>query len=1032
MIDKFVRHKVASNLLMVMMLLAGVWGLSHLNIQLNPPQPSHHILVNVTWPGASTEDLERLVTQPIEHQMRSLDYQRELSSSSRTGSAQINIHFDYGTDMSWARDAVQQQLDQVRELPTDIEPPQVKLVQNNELIAAVLISGPGNVKELMPLAKQYERELLQRGIDRVELAAMPEEEIAIQIRSQTLLELGLSLNQIAAHLVESSRDLPLGSIGRGQESRELRSLDQQRSVEGFRQLPVLGGDNEQAIRLGEIADIEQRISDNQVTASYEGRPAIILRLRRTQASDTMASAKILRQWLQDKQSELTGNVEVRVYLEAWRFAADQISLVLKNGLSGLLLVMAALFLFLNARVAFWVTLGIPISFLTALAIFYCLGGTINILSMVALVMALGIVVDDAIVVGEHSLTHYEAGHAPADAAAQGANHMLTPIFASSLTTLAAFIPLLTIDSGEIREIPTIMACVIIASLIECFLVMPGHLRGSFDSMRIQKKPPVLRKRFDQAFARFREQQFLPVLRWTLHHRSLTLGLAFATFLIAISLLASGRIKPELSLNISFEFMTADMQFSSGIDQAEKQTYIKKLEQALFAAEQSLGGNLVVTHVVFDGFAYLDREVKRGFDYNAIQVELTSKEQRTVTLEQFAKAWREHIGASTTVEKLQIQSNADFRSNLKLHFKGEDVSTLKTASEELKSVLATYPGVTNIFDDLPYGREQWIFQLSSEARDLGLSTTQIGRQVRSAYHGYRVQIFNRGDRELEVWVRLPASERYKMAQLRQFPIALPDGQMLPLGSLVHIKSRRGIERIQHYDGQLAVNVSASVDNNISTPMAVISDLENNILPGIMNKYGLKYGLSGGTANSQQLLKDLLMGAAIGLALIYIILAWVFSSYTWPLAVMMAIPLGLSGALFGLLLMGMNLGIMAILGVFTLTGVIVNNSIILVNTFKAEQRKGLSPILAAEKAAASRLRAVILTSLTTSLGLMPMLLESSPMGEAMAPLAAVISAGIIYGTTLILLVIPATLCALEIRKEKHAATPISPVPAPSINA
>jgi multidrug efflux pump subunit AcrB len=679
--------------------------------------------------------------------------------------------------------------------------------------------------------------------------------------------------------------------------------------------------------------------------------------------------------------------------------------------------MAALFLFLNGRVAAWVTLGIPISFLSALAIFYCLGGTINILSMVALVMALGIVVDDAIVVGEHALAQFEQGLDPASAAAQGAKHMLTPVLASSLTTLAAFIPLLVIDAGNIHEIPLIMLCVIIASLIECFLVMPGHLRGSFNKLATQQSTPAYRRRFDSAFAHFRDQKFLPVLRWALKHRGLTLGIAAAAFMIALSLLASGRIKPELNFNIDFEYMEAGVQFASGIDQEQKRAYLNELERTLAETEKALGGGLVVTHVVYDGYAKLDREGKQGYEFANIQVELTSKEQRTITLEEFARAWRQRIQNNAAVDLIQIQSNSDNRTNLKLHLKGSEVSTLKAAAQELKNTLASYAGVSNVFDDLPYGREQWVFQLTTEARNLGLTTTDIGQQVRAAYHGYRVQIFNRDDLELEVWVRLPVNERHNLTQLRQFPVALPNGQMLPLGSLARIESRRGIDRIQHYDSRLAVNISASVDNKINTPMAVMSDLEKNVLPELLNKYSLEYGLSGGTAANQRLLNDLMMGAVIAMALIYIILAWVFSSYTWPLAVMMAIPLALTGALFGLQLMGMNLGVMSILGLFTLAGVIVNDSIILVSNFKTQRENGLAPALAAEKATLSRLRAVILTSVTTALGLMPMLLESSPMGEAMAPLAAVISFGIIYGTTLILLVIPATLCALEIHREKR---------------
>ncbi len=1021
LIRLFAGHKVASNILMIIMIMIGIWGLTHINTQLNPSRTPDRIFVNVDWPGASAEDLERLVTQPVEYQMRTIAGLDEMGSTSRNSNAFIWLEFDRSVDIGEALDKVKQQFDQVRDLPSDLEPPRIWVNYRYELIAMVLLTGEGDLTELASLARQYEKELLDRGIDQVSFEAMPREEIAIEIGSQKLLELGSSLDQIAAAIAGTSKDVPFGRIGLGQGARELRSLDQQRDVGGFSQLPIKTNADGDLIPLGEIADVRLQMRDNQVTATQGDKPAIIMHARRAMGTDTLTAAKILKDWAAEKQGNLAQGVEIKVFLEAWQFAKDQIDLVVKNGLGGLVLVVIVLFVFLNGRVAWWVMLGIPVSFLAAVALFYSLGGTINLISMIALVMALGIVVDDAIVVGEHSLSRFEGGLSPEDASASGASRMLSPVMASSLTTMAAFLPLIIIDDEAIREIPTVMILVIITSIIECFLIMPGHLRGSFESLRANaevKKESRFRLAFDRHFAKFRDQKFLPVLRWAVENRRATVCVALSAFLVAFSLLMSGRIKPELNMNIDFEYVEAGIQFTSGVSEEEKARTMRVLEEAMLDAEQSLGEDVVVSYVSYDNFGFIDLEYKHGYQYGNLLIELSSPELRSVKLEQFREAWKERIPKLASIYSLQIQSASDFGSDMSIHFKGGDAERLKAASTELQQRLSQYPGVSNVFDDLPYGQEQWIFELTTEGRELGLTSSAIGRQIFAAYEGYRVQLFNSNGSEIEVRVKLPKSERNQLASLRQLPVMTPSGEMLPLATVANIVTRRGIDEIPHRNGSMAVNINASVDKTITTSMTVIEDLEKEVIPALLTKYDLQYGLSGNSSNESRVARELLMGAAMGMGLIYLILAWVFSSYSWPMAVMAAIPLALTGALFGLQILGMNLGVMSIMGLFTLAGVIVNDSIILVMAFKENREQGLPLQEAIEKAATGRLRAVILTSLTTTLGLAPMLLESSPMGAAMAPLATVIIFGMLYGTLLILLVLPALLWSIEARREKRA--------------
>ena len=1018
LIDTFTRHPLAANLLMVMLILAGIWGIRQLNIHLNPTQESSSASVELIWPGAAAEDIERLITQPIEYQLRSLRGLKNLTSRTVDAQATINLQFNASTDMGEALDRIKQQVAQTRDLPAELEPPIVRLSEHVETVAALLLYGSGSLEELVPIARQVERDLMARGADVVQFRGIPAEEIAIQIDSKTLFELGVPLQEIARKVMENSRDVPAGSVGGGQQERKLRSLDQRRSASGFADLPISTKDGEQLRYLGDIASIERRQQDDQRLFFYNGQPAVMLITRRLTGSDTIKEAQILHDWHADNAEQLAlQGVESKIWLEAWLFARETLMLVVGNGIGGLLLVVATLFLFLSARIANWVTIGIPVSFLGALAVFYYFGGSINFISLIGAVMALGIVVDDAIVVGEHALYQFESGKSPEEAAALGAHRMFTPVMASSLTTMAAFLPLIVLDEAFIREIPILMICVIIASLVECFLILPGHLRHSFTHMQA-KKPGRLRKAFDSSFARFRDDRFTPLLRAALANRRAVLAISLGAFVVAMSLLASGRVKPELNLNVNFEFADAYLQFAAGTSEQDKESFLQELERTVQETNEQFGGDVIVTHIRQRNFAYLEQQPRQGSQYASMWVELVPPDRREVTLSEFSAAWQARLAPNPHVESIQFEAGEDNWPDLQLYFSGADVTTLKAAAEDLASKLATYPGVSNVFDDLPYGKEQWIFSLTTEGRAAGLTSADVGRQLHAAFEGYRVQLFTENDAELEVRVSLPAEQRHQLGTIHQMPITTPEGSVMPLSAVASIDARRGIERINHRNGQKVINVFGNVDRKVSTPMAIISELEEVVIPDIVNTYGVTYGLGERSAEEAEVLGDMLLGAAIGLLLIYLILAWIFASWTWPLAVMAAIPLGFTGAVIGLQLLDLNLGIMAIMGLFTLTGVIVNDSIILITAFKEHRCDGMDANEALVEACRSRLRPVILTSVTTTLGLAPMMLESSPMGEAMAPLAVVICFGLMYGTTLILLTIPAVLSILETLAERSA--------------
>ncbi|HKI74390.1 MAG TPA: efflux RND transporter permease subunit, partial [Pseudomonadales bacterium] len=681
------------------------------------------------------------------------------------------------------------------------------------------------------------------------------------------------------------------------------------------------------------------------------------------------------------------------------------------------LVVLTLFLFLNGRVGAWVTVGIPVSFLFGTVLYYGLfHGSINILALITFIMALGIIVDDAIVVGEDAATLFEQGASPMDAALGGAKRMFLPVLASSLTTLAAFVPLI-LTGGELGQVimtmPMVLLCVIVASLVECFLVLPGHLRHSFEKID-RSKPSRFRTWFDTRFVYVRENYYRPLLELALRYPGATLGAAFATVVLAFSLVVAGRVGTNFVTGVSLEMLEANVEFSAEATEQEKHKFMAHLESTMHATNKQFGDSDINGFVTEYNTAKFNQKRKYGTQYGSISVEYAWEGTRTVPPLEFVNAWRKRVLQSPYVEQLQIGVAGganNGRPDISLVLRGRDIPTLKQASEDLQRALAGYDGVSNIYDDLPYGRDQIVFSLTPQGKALGLTTAALGEQLRAAYTGRRVQIFNLNDTELEVNVMLPDAERKRVASLKQFPVRTPDGQLVPVGMVARLANRRGIDVINHNNGEMSVVVSASVDSSVNNTQKILADVRAHALKDIKDKYGLSSGLTGVSKRNQELLATFAKGAVLTLIFIYLILAWSFASYTWPLAVMTAIPLGLTGAIAGHWIMGMDIGAMSMLAFFSLTGIVVNDSIVLISFFRRALEQGMSVKDAIRDAALSRFRAVLLTSLTTVAGLLPLMFEQFSLALYIVPIAVTICFGLGFATALILLVVPALIVMIE---------------------
>lgn len=1016
----FCQHRVAANLLMLIVILSGVLALSKLNTQFFPNFELDVITVRVIWSGASAEDVETAITNPLEQDLRSVDSLHKITSTSATGISVITLEYDEHTNMDAALEIVNGNLSRVRQLPETAEDPIVSRLIRFETIARLLLTGPNNLDELRHLTYQIKDELLARGISKISITGLPKQQIAIQIPAQQLLDLGLTLDQVAKKIQAQSKDVPSGSVGQNDIARLLRGLDQRRSVIDFENLPLSINSNGQIVQLGSVANIERKDQDNQTRLTYRGQPAVDIRLLRNANMDSIKSANILEQWLEEFRPTLPGGVNIHVYDQTWQLIKERITLLLTNGGGGLILVVAILLLFLNNRVAFWVTVGIPISFLAAMVVIFFIGGTINMISLFGLIMSLGIIVDDAIVVGENALAHFENGESASQAAVGGAKRMLAPVVSSSLTTIAAFLPLMLVGGimGNIMfDIPLVVICVIIASLIECFLILPGHLRASFNKMQpgnLQSRFAFTR-RFDQAFEKFRQHRFRSIVTNAVKHRAITLSIAVAILIVAIGTVAGGRIGYTFFPNVEGRSIYASVSFTAGSPPERVNEFLAHVEESLYLTEKQFGEPLVRTAVIRHGVGRAVRHglARSGTQHGSIFVEMQSSESRLTNNKTFTSAWEKNIIIPAGVEFFSISERRAGHPgrDIDVRLIGEDVQQLKMAALELTSIIKEMPGVSAIEHDLPWGQEQLVFHLTPTGKALGLNVDTIGRQLRAAYNGHLVQLFQDAQDEIEVRVMFPENERNNLSRLESLNIILPNGQNVPLATVVDITTQKGFAALRHSEAKLAVSITADVDPSLNNNNKIRQNLRQYVLPDLTEKYNLVAKFQGRAEDQDSTMADMKRGAIFAFFMIYIVLAWVFSSYAKPLVVMSVIPFGLVGAVTGHFLMDIELTVLSLFGFFGLSGIVVNDSIILVTFYQKLKAKGLETTEAIIEATCQRLRAVLLTSLTTIAGLTPLLFETSLQAKFLIPMAVTISFGLFFATFLVLLVIPALLSLLE---------------------
>ncbi|MDB9863335.1 efflux RND transporter permease subunit [Litorivicinus sp.] len=1014
-VNLFTRHRVAANLLMILMILAGLLGVDRLKTQFFPSFELDIITVSVAWPGATAEDVQEGLTIPIENAIRELSVKDSIDATSQFGLASFRIALIDGANLIKALDDVNQSITKNLALPAGAEAPVISSITRYESISSILITGPLTQFELQKLALKAEKELLSRGIRKVDFRGLPSREIQIEIDAETLASLELTFDDLANSILNQARDFPAGTVGRQDGERQLRSLEQGRTQSQIANTLIQLDGSPVGSRLGDITSVRDQINPKAPFLTHQGQPAVEIIPQRTEADSTLAMAEITNQWLAKARLDLPKDTQLIVIDERWQYLNDRINLLLKNGLTGLIFVVIILYLFLNQRVAFWVTLGIPVSFLATFAILWMIGGSINMISLFGMIMALGIIVDDAIVVAEDTLSQYQSGQTPINAALSGSERMLAPVVSSSLTTIAAFSPLLIVGGviGSIlKDIPIIVICVIAASLIECFLILPGHLQQSLSRGQRHDEGRI-RQKLDQGFQYFKENLFKPFVTTILKAPALTLITALTIFILSVGLISGGRIKFTFFPAIDGTTIWAGAQFTAGTTPQEVDQFLNHLEQTIKKVNGQFEGS-VVRHTVQQHRQLTAPGVRggEGDQYGTLKVILAGALDGPPN-DEVISAWRQQIQMPAGIEKFSIRKATGGPPSKPIEIKltGGNAATLKSASLELQDVLRRYPGVSNIDDDLPYGAEQLVVRLTPQGRQLNLSTQQLAQQLRSAFEGRTLQTFFEDGIEIDVQLSLNQDERDRLFTLDRLPIVTPEGRVVPLPVVASFESRRGLDMLRRTDGQLSVVVSADVNALTANASEILSDIRGAKIDRITETFGLKTSIQGRAQDQEETFSDMKTGVILALIMIYIILAWVFSSYSWPFAVLIAIPLGLTGAIGGHWLMGLDLTVLSLFGFFGLSGIVINDSIVLIDTYRRLIYSGENHTDAIIKASCMRLRAVLVTSLTTIAGLTPILFETSPQAQFLIPMATTIVFGLAYGTVLVLMVVPSVLSLIE---------------------
>ena len=1017
----FVEHRTSANIIMILMIVVGLLSIGRLNKQFFPDFEVEVVGVSVDWPGATAEEIDKNIVQLLEPELRPISGVKKVSSKSVEGVGVTNVEFNYGYDMQKGRTDIETAVSRIN-FPQKANKPKIVVGEFFDTVTRIVLSSNMPLSELRLISKKLKEALLNSGVDKVDIQGLPKEEILIEIPQIETARLKLSFNQIANLIKSETQDVSGGSFADG--SLRVRTEGEKRLVETFNKLELKNSISGGRIILQDIAKISSSFEQGSILKSVDGNPAVELWVRRSKTSDALKVSENVEKVILKSKNIIGNTVKIETYNTAANLIEERITLLVKNGLSGLCIVLAVLFLFLSRNTAIWVALGIPIAFLATFGVMLVSGQSINMISLFGLIMALGIVVDDAIVVGEHSSylktkRRLNSSQAPVVAATR----MSMPVISAMLTTVAAFIPLFMVKGviGEIiAAIPWVVCAVLVASLIECFLVLPAHL-AHFDKKKVEEGK--FRLWFDKRFITFQEGIFKRFITFTFNYRYVTFMFAIGMFIVSVGMMSGGRVMFSFFPTPEADIIIANFKMHSGTTRSKTEEMLNKLEGGLIktSKEFSTSPDLVKFSMSTIGgktsFSNGSGPNSKGSDLlGSMVVELKTADKRKIRTNQFIKEWKDNIQFVEGLDKLTIRSPSGGPPgrDLDIRFQGDKLETLKIASNELIEIARTIPGVTSLNDNLEFGVQEKILTLNNKGQSLGLSILDIGEQVRSAINGIIISEFPKADEE--VVVRLKLSEREKLTDMiNDLRIITPLGTSFKLQEVITISEKIPFASINRKNGFREVTITGDLFPALMNTSEARQFLLNNGLPEIAKKYNLNYRFDGRDLEQKETFADMKIGSIIGLLLIYIILAWVFKSWTRPFSIMIMIPFAFIGAVLGHYLLGLTMSILSMFALLALAGIVVNNSIILVSTIErrfddllSQNNKDRQDDKVINEAiiagVVDRFRPVLLTSLTTIGGLSALLFEKSLQAQFLIPMAATIVFGLGITAFLVLVIVP----------------------------
>ena len=1029
----FVRNPVAANLILLLIIASGFITVSGIKQEVFPELASDLINISVVYRGAAPEEVERGVCIPIEEEIQSLDGIKRISSRAAESIGTITVELFPGTDVRRLLDDIKARVDAITTLPEETEKPLVQELLNRRQVISLALSGNTDEKTLKILSERVRDDiLLLSGITQAQVASIRPYEISIEISETALRRFDLTFDEVAQAIRRGSLDIPGGSIKTEGGEVLLRTKGQAYVGLDFERIVLRTQPDGSRLLVGDVATVIDGFAETDQFSRFDGQPAALIQVFRVGDEDAIQVAKSVKEYVVEERQRLPEGLQLTIWSDDSQTLSSRLDLLFRNGWGGLILVLITLALFMKLRLAFWVALGIPVSFLGTLWLMPIFDVSINMISLFAFIVVIGIVVDDAIVVGENIYKEYESGKTGVEAALAGVNGVAVPVIFAVLTTVAAFWPLLKVGgvTGKImRFIPVVVILTLGFSLFESLFILPAHLAH----LRTGRTYPPgdwrgwwgrFHDGFNRLFQHFVHKVYRVHLDKILRNRSVTLAVFIAVLIVTFGIVGAGWVKFVFFPPIDADNVVARLTMPLGIPVEVTAEAVGRIEAGALRLEEEIGGeSQTIRHVL----AAIGEQPSlnqasgpnageggfTGSHLGEVDIELAPAEDRDVSSIAIANRWRELVGSIPDAVELSFSSSLfSAGAAVNVQLASVDIADLQAAAEKLKAKIADYPGVFDVADSFRPGKQEIQLDITPEAESLGLSLSDLGRQVRQAFYGEEVQRIQRGRDEVKVMLRYPAEERVMLGNLEGKRIRTSSGISVPFSAAAQVRPGRGYSTIDRTDRRRTVSITAEVDNEVSNANEILADITTNVLPPLLADYpGLSYSLEGEQRDQQEAITSLRNGFLIALLVIYALLAVPFRSYIQPVIVMGVIPFGIVGAIWGHMIMGIELTLLSFFGIVALTGVVVNDSLVMVDYINRYRRAGHSLSEAVREAGVARFRPILLTSITTFAGLTPLLLERSLQARFLIPMAVSLAFGVLFATFITLMLVPVSYLILE---------------------